>query len=1042
MMKKGLKRSLKIGGIVVGAFLLFLVAALLLVFFNKSLVKNILQARLERETGMTVRIGRLDYRLFPLRVAVGSLEFGREDAFQKMDVSLARFEAAGHLGKLLRGHRPAFQHAEAEGLEVGFVEKALSPEPVDYEAIARQIEDLLAHVERVDLRGGRTAVSMLPYSVDVEGMHIEIASPGPKPGRRTLLLDCRSVRVDGVDGSFSFRGGFRAGGRLIFGPTTAGSLRAAVLSPRLSAGGVEGSFGALLLEADGLWESATRNLRVSRFSARVPGLLDVAGAAAAAFKQGPSLELYATARVEDLEQAARLLKDRLPPEFREARFRGWASAEGLYSLSGPSGDGTQSLQASVELGDVRIDHALSGIPVRAGIEGRLDLEGLPPGIRVSGDLRSSLAGFTVDQARVGPSSIRLQGTAAPDSADVTRLDVRIDGLTLPVEEGKEVRFEKVALSGRAAVDVREEILEVRSLRAVLGPLPPIEASARLALDPRGRRSVRLEGRGFGIPVLREFLGPFIPEHLAEWEADGSFDLTAEARNSGPTGGGWEVSAGMAFSGVAFNDPSFTIAGEGLEPALKIEGTYAPGDGGFPFSASLTLSRGESLFKSFYVSWDKHPVEAALGGRYDPRSESFAGLAGRLLFPTIGEVDIAGSARTDDRPSFDLRCEARLGLEPFYSLTTQAGVAEESRMRLEGDLTADLRIEGHETGGLTVRGRMALADTALENPAAKLLLTGISADIPILYESGVIGDGTLGEDLPEQGFLRIGGLQSPFLSLDGLDLGFRAGVNAYAVHPLGLDLFGGRLETGPTTVLIDPRSGAVRGAGSLALHDLDISLFPIESPQFKLTGVVRAEFPSLDLTSERIAVSGRGEADIFGGQVVLRDLAVDRPFTAGRAISLNIDLLDLDLKKLTDEVPFGEVTGIVRGEVRNLVLSYGQPERFEFRLESVRRKGVAQTFSLKAVDNLTVLSSGEQASAGTSQFWMRFLRGFPYEKLGIVSTLRNDTFTLNGTIREGGVEYLVKKPPLFGINVVNRMPEKVISFREMTNRLRRVGQSER
>ena len=135
-------------------------------------------------------------------------------------------------------------------------------------------------------------------------------------------------------------------------------------------------------------------------------------------------------------------------------------------------------------------------------------------------------------------------------------------------------------------------------------------------------------------------------------------------------------------------------------------------------------------------------------------------------------------------------------------------------------------------------------------------------------------------------------------------------------------------------------------------------------------------------------------------------------------------------------------GIVSGEVRDLVITYRQPESFSFRVESVPRKGVPQTFSLKAVDNLTVLSSGQQASVGTGGFWMRFIRGFRYERLGIVSTLRNDTFTLNGTIKEGGVEYLVKKPALFGISVVNREPGKVISFKEMTNRLKRVGQSEK
>jgi hypothetical protein len=276
----------------------------------------------------------------------------------------------------------------------------------------------------------------------------------------------------------------------------------------------------------------------------------------------------------------------------------------------------------------------------------------------------------------------------------------------------------------------------------------------------------------------------------------------------------------------------------------------------------------------------------------------------------------------------------------------------------------------------------------------------------------------------------------------VNIDLRSGPNALGLEPVSLELFGGRLELGRTVFRYDPAAGSVKGLGSLVLRDVDIARFPVASPQFKLTGKIRAEFPRLDIGTDLVGVSGRGEADVFGGKIVLRDLSVSDPFAPGRSISLNVDIVELDLKKLTDEVPFGEVTGIVSGEIRGLVLTYNQPARFDFRLESVPRKGVPQTFSLKAVDNLTVLSSGQQASAGTGGFWMRFIRGFRYQKLGIVSTLRNDTFTLNGTIHEGGIEYLVKKPALFGISVVNREPGKVISFKEMTGRLRRVGQSER
>ncbi len=461
--------------------------------------------------------------------------------------------------------------------------------------------------------------------------------------------------------------------------------------------------------------------------------------------------------------------------------------------------------------------------------------------------------------------------------------------------------------------------------------------------------------------------------------------------------------------------------------------------GLSFSASLDIGHGESLWKSVYIAWDKHPLRLTAAGRYETASGAIDGLTARILLPEVGSIDVTGSAKIGPTPALDLATEARLSLGPLYSLYTQAGVSEEARMKLEGTLGATLSVR--KTGDtLSVGGRVKLAGMNVERPLAKSFLLGITADLPILYDSGAAAPAAPVSPLPEEGRIHIGEFQNPFLALKPVDISVRAGANALAIEPLSLELFGGRLELGATTFRLDPASGSFHGVGSLALRDIDVSKFPIQSPQFKLTGKVQADFPKLDIGSDKIAIVGRGEASIFGGKVVLRDLAVSEPFTPGRSISLDVDLVDLDMKKLTDEVPFGEVTGIVNGEIRGLVISYGQPERFNFRLESVPRKGVPQTFSLKAVDNLTVISSGQQASGGTSRFWMSFIRGFRYRKLGIVSTLRNDTFTLNGTIHEGGTEYLVKKPALFGISVVNRDPSKSISFKEMTSRLKRVGQS--
>ncbi|MBN2265013.1 MAG: hypothetical protein JW775_04280, partial [Candidatus Aminicenantes bacterium] len=124
-MKKALRRTLKIAGLVLGALILLLLAAVLLVMFDKPLVRNFIQGRLGAGEGAEARIGRLDYELFPLRVTVESLELGREDAFEKMDVSIGRLEASGSLWKLLRGVKPALTAIEADGLAFRLEQKAV-----------------------------------------------------------------------------------------------------------------------------------------------------------------------------------------------------------------------------------------------------------------------------------------------------------------------------------------------------------------------------------------------------------------------------------------------------------------------------------------------------------------------------------------------------------------------------------------------------------------------------------------------------------------------------------------------------------------------------------------------------------------------------------------------------------------------------------------------------------------------------------------------------------------------------------------------------
>jgi hypothetical protein len=131
---------------------------------------------------------------------------------------------------------------------------------------------------------------------------------------------------------------------------------------------------------------------------------------------------------------------------------------------------------------------------------------------------------------------------------------------------------------------------------------------------------------------------------------------------------------------------------------------------------------------------------------------------------------------------------------------------------------------------------------------------------------------------------------------------------------------------------------------------------------------------------------------------------------------------------------------LEGEIENLEIAYGQPQAFDLRLETVNRKGVPQKISVRAVDNIAQIGGGHSPFIGFAGVFASLFKEFPYEKIGIRASLENDTFKINGTVKEGGKEYLVKRGSFSGVNVVNQNPDNRISFKDMVKRIQRVTSS--
>jgi hypothetical protein len=223
--------------------------------------------------------------------------------------------------------------------------------------------------------------------------------------------------------------------------------------------------------------------------------------------------------------------------------------------------------------------------------------------------------------------------------------------------------------------------------------------------------------------------------------------------------------------------------------------------------------------------------------------------------------------------------------------------------------------------------------------------------------------------------------------------------------------------------------------AVRLDGIDLARLAGKDPT--LEGRLEGLLDPVQIGRERLTASGDLSGDLFGGRVDFRRVTVDRPFGPGREIGADVSLGLLDLERLSAALGVGRVTGRISGSIAGLRVAYGQPVAFHLKMESVQTEGVTQLVSLKAVNSISLVSTGSSLSGLGSSLMTTFFREFPYAKIGFECNLKNDVFTVRGLIHEDGVEYLVKRRLFSGINVINRNPDNRIGFSDMLERAKRV-----
>jgi hypothetical protein len=509
--------------------------------------------------------------------------------------------------------------------------------------------------------------------------------------------------------------------------------------------------------------------------------------------------------------------------------------------------------------------------------------------------------------------------------------------------------------------------------------------------------------------------------------------------TGPRTDPWQVKAKLSLDDLVFQNKDGTIMGEKVSLSTGIQGVVDSKRLRMTFAADINAQAGEALYDRYYLNLKTNPIVTSCNGTYDLQKRLIE--LSKLRFDLTGILPLEIQGFFKHGPS-KANADAtvilpKAPLKPIVHHFLQGPYKTENpflaTVETEGTVSAQFHINGFQDAW-QVTGRIGWLGGIFSLPEKGVALKGIYLDLPVWYRSGV--PKTTVKTL--SGKLAVESIVIPLLPEQPLSILLDAGPNRISVEsPTVIKVPGGDLCLG--SVRVEKLFGP-----DLTIHtrlDFDeIKLEPLLSKiwMHPLAGTLTGTLNPIRYGNHIITTRGELKADVFQGNIILSDLGASGVFTSAPVFKLNVKWEDLLLSEMTTNTAFGTIEGILKGQLRNVEMAYGQPQRFNLLLETVQKKGISQKISVKAVENIAQIGGGQSPFIGMAGAVASFFKKFPYEKIGIRASLENDVFTVNGTIREGGTEYLVKRGSFSGVNVVNQNPDNRISFKDMIKRIKRIG----
>jgi hypothetical protein len=677
----------------------------------------------------------------------------------------------------------------------------------------------------------------------------------------------------------------------------------------------------------------------------------------------------------------------------------------------------------------RFSYVAEGMKVNSDITGVIRVQGELPDIKIAVKMNSDKTVFSGKGVVLKPSTVGLSFSGKYPVFEIEELKANVPRASVKTGE-KNILIDDIGINIRkGTLDAKKRSIHVPEVRLESSLLKNL----LLALRFEGERlSVAIRGKQTNIMESVRALN-LVP---TGWQISGidSIQIRANQKQKDT----WSFISEIGFQEVGFENLDSSCAGEKISLNAKIAGEIDLKRTFITAKASLEVNGGETLYDRFYLDLNSNPFFCSCDAAYD-LSMKFLQLSGLSLGikdilalnmhgnilhgPGDQRIDLSVDIpKTSLKPVFD-----HFVLEPFQ---TEKPVL--TALEIEGDISANLKLTGIGKD-LMAMWHFLWHDGELSLTENDLSFRRIELDLPVWYQTQKGGKVTE----TAKGNLSVRSMNLPMLPEQPLNLKLNAGPNSLSIKsPTLIRIPGGSVRIGPLA------SKDIFGTQpsintSLTMNAVEIQPLLSGIWQQPVTGTINGKLDPVHFEGGSLTTRGNIKAGVFDGEVILSDFGASGVFTSTPVFRMSARMNTLRLAGMTSGTSFGKIEGVLDGYVRDLEIAYGQPQRFDLLLETVKTKGISQKISVKAVDNIARIGGGQSPFVGLAGGFATLFKEFPYKKIGVRASLENDVFRVNGTIREGGKEYIIKRGSFSGVDIVNQNPDNRASFKDMVKRIKRV-----